>query len=241
MARRIDRLTIAIVYRTGGEYDAGWVWAIKRQIEKFFPGCGFICLTNSTEFPYEWVRPLLYNWRGWWSKFELFRPGLFQGPVLYFDLDTLLVGEEAAELGQYRGELALLGDLGGHGRPQTGVMAFHPGRGTLAGRVWDLWMRNPDDAMRTIRGDGEWFMYEVLQHKTLNPEILQELYPGRIFSFKYHAREGVPEGAGVICGHGMPRFNQEKAGWAHTYWKDLDSPIPRIAEPGPRPYPWPRS
>lgn len=216
-----DRLTVACVYRKGGIYDPDWVWSLRRQLEIHLPPHDFVVLTDSVEIPYSWVRPLQYSWRGWWSKFELFRPGLFRGPVLYFDLDSLIVGYP--EVAEYRGDLALILDVGGHGRPQTGIMAFTPGEKTE--RVWDLWMENPDRTMREIRGDGEWFMYQVLQFKTLEVDYIQELYPDQVHSWKYHCVDGPLPSTRVVCGHGEPRFSDPKTGWAHQYWKgDLREP-----------------
>jgi alpha-N-acetylglucosamine transferase len=49
----------------------------------------FVCLSN-TDVPCERI-PLIHDWPGWWSKIELFRPGLFEDWVLYLDLDVLIM------------------------------------------------------------------------------------------------------------------------------------------------------
>ena len=38
------------------------------------------------------ARTLSALYPGWWAKINLFAPGMFDGPVLYFDLDTMPVG-----------------------------------------------------------------------------------------------------------------------------------------------------
>lgn len=90
-----DLLTVACVWRTGGIYDSG------SYVEKLARGVArnltvphrFVCLTDSVT-PMDGVEtiPLRENWRGYWSKIELYRPGLFKGPVLYLDLDSVVVG-----------------------------------------------------------------------------------------------------------------------------------------------------
>jgi hypothetical protein len=49
----------------------------------------FVCLSN-TDVPCEKI-PLEYNWPGYWSKLEIFRPGLFEGRVMFLDLDVLVL------------------------------------------------------------------------------------------------------------------------------------------------------
>ena len=55
----------------------------------------FVCLTNvPDEFDETMeVIPLKHNWKGWWSKLELFRPGVFEDGdrVFYLDLDSVIV------------------------------------------------------------------------------------------------------------------------------------------------------
>lgn len=71
-------------------YDKDWVnklyRGIKRNYNKPF---NFFCLSN-IETDVETI-PLIHDWKGWWSKIELFRPDLFQGPVLYMDLDIVVL------------------------------------------------------------------------------------------------------------------------------------------------------
>ena len=84
-------LTVACVLRSGGIYDAEWVRKLQDGVARNLTlSHRFICLSD-VDVPCERI-PLAEDWPGWWSKIELFRPGLFDGPVLYFDLDTVIVG-----------------------------------------------------------------------------------------------------------------------------------------------------
>lgn len=210
--------TVACVLRSGGAYDIEWVYALKRGVNAHLPEHRFICLTDVPAIPTVWARPLRHSWPKWWAKLELFRPGLFDGPVLYMDLDTLVVGS-LVDLASYRGDLAMMTGFykdGTGGRPymqQSGVMAWTPGPATQ--RLWQQWMRAPNEHMDSHRGDGAWLDRHV------QADRLMELYPGQIVSYKVHARDGVPGGARLVCGHGVPRFNDPKAGWAHRHWRSL--------------------
>lgn len=70
-------------------YNKEWVNKLYRAIQRnFHDSFRFVCLSN-TDTDVETI-PLITDWPGWWSKIELFRPNLFEGPVVYFDLDVLI-------------------------------------------------------------------------------------------------------------------------------------------------------
>lgn len=84
-------ITIACVLRAGGKvgYDATWVDKlhnmVKRNVTRPFR---FICLSD---VPVNCERIALSSiGQGYWAKLQLFEKGLITGPVLYFDLDTVI-------------------------------------------------------------------------------------------------------------------------------------------------------
>lgn len=84
-------LTVACVLRSGGMYDAEWVRKLRDGFARHLTAPHrFVCLSDM-DVPCERI-PLEHDWPGWWSKIELFRPGLFDGPVLYCDLDNVICG-----------------------------------------------------------------------------------------------------------------------------------------------------
>lgn len=222
-------LTVACVLRSGGDYSPEWVYALRRGLRAHMPGryrsplsdpepdtWTFVCLTDMAIHA-PWRRPLLYHWPGWWSKLELFRPGLFETRVLYMDLDTLVVGD-LTDLASYRGDWGM---IRGFYRDiaQSGLMAWTPGPHT--DELWADWLRSPEAHMARSRGDGDWL------HERTDGDRLMDLYPGQVVSYKVHARDGIPEGARVVCGHGQPRFSDPAAGWAHLHWSALRDGTPR--------------
>lgn len=84
-------INITCVLRKGGKvgYDSSWTDklfnSIKRNITVPYK---FICLSdcevNCDRIELEPGSP------GFWAKMQLFKPNLFTGPVLYFDLDTVI-------------------------------------------------------------------------------------------------------------------------------------------------------
>jgi hypothetical protein len=93
--------TVVTVLKTGAwkhqqiqtDYGPAHVQWIQQQVDRWAPpGTRFVCLSNQS-IPGVEVLPLEQDWPGWWSKMELFRLEL--GPVLYLDLDTVIVGSLA--------------------------------------------------------------------------------------------------------------------------------------------------
>lgn len=87
-------LTVACVLNPqtinhGVNYSVEWVDKLYRGISRNLNiPFDFVCLTNES-IPYNNV-PLIMNSDGYWNKMELFRSGLFNGPTLYLDLDTVI-------------------------------------------------------------------------------------------------------------------------------------------------------
>lgn len=201
-------MTVACVLRSGGDFDISWVHALIQGLQEHIGTASqFVCLTDLDTVRFT---PLWHDWPGWWSKIELFRPGLFDGPVLYMDLDTLPVGD-LSDLASYRGEFAMLNDLyQGRRLAASGVMAWTPGPHTEA--IYETFCREPK--IPPGRSD-HWYARHAPE-----PDRLQELFPGQIYSLKREAKDGPPEGASLVCGHGRPRLSSPDAGWAHDLWRE---------------------
>lgn len=227
-------MTVACVLRSGGDFDASWVHALKAGVEEHLSiPHRFVCLTDMAIWGVEAVpindweaeaseygvdgSALPCNWPGWWAKMNLFWHAPdgdmgFDDLVLYLDLDTLPVGP-LDDFASYSGEFAMINDFyRGRRAAQSGVMLFRPG--TVTKQIWEQWIADPEGHMKRFRGDGEWL------DRHTSPDRLQDLYPGQIVSLKAHAKAGIPENARLVCGHGRPRFTDPKAGWAHALWSE---------------------
>lgn len=147
---------------------------------------------------------------GWWNKIALFEPGRFQRGqhVLYLDLDTIICGDISA-IAAYTGPFAMLRDFYHPGKMASGVMAWTVSEKTEA--IWTNWVAK-EKPQFDPRGDQGWISYMMP-----DAEILQDLYPGQIVSFKGDCIEGIPTGANIVCFHGLPRPHTLKDTLEH--WK----------------------
>lgn len=84
-------INVVCVLRQGGKvgYDASWVEKLQNAVARNLTiPHKFICLSDC-EVPCERI-PLEITGDGFWAKLQLFKPDLFNGPVLYIDLDTVI-------------------------------------------------------------------------------------------------------------------------------------------------------
>ena len=203
-------ITVACVLRSGGEYEPWHVWALQDGVASHLPlPHRFVCVTD-TEVNGVETRPLRHDWPGWWSKVELWRPDNFTGRVLYFDLDTAIVGD-LSDLASYDGRFGMINDLGlpegGKNRHRfgaSGVMAWAASP-TLSRDIYETFARMSESAMkgREVAGDQHWIAGSVNDAW----DDLRALYPGQIQSWKFTAgrNQEIPEGTRVLCWHGHPK------------------------------------
>ncbi len=201
-------ITVACVLRSGGDFTPLHVAALHRAVDKHLHAPHEFRVLTDYDLVVEPHIKLTQAWPKWWSKLELFRPGAFSGPVLYFDLDTVLVGS-IDDLASYRGPLAMLSDFLKPGKLQSGIMAWTPGVATES--IWRCFTVNPDRYMRSLSGDGQ-FLNKYVDRA----DFLQTLFRGRIVSYNRHVRKmgRVPSCARVVCFHGQPRP------WTTPLWRD---------------------
>lgn len=186
----------------GDKYPPDYVYRLKAMIERsltvpFF----FVCVTDQDLEGIHCIEPIC-DYHGWWQKLSLFE--IADGPSLYFDLDTVIVGniDYMAILAGH--VLAAPPNWGqsGHGGIQSSVMAWN---GTLKEpfRLFDY----EKDAPR-LWGD---------------QEFLTELYGDKyhringVGSYKYHCREGLPDWIKVVTFHGKPDYPEVSDSWVREF------------------------
>lgn len=202
-------ITVACVLRSGGDYAPEHVWALQRGVDKHLQAPHvFRVLTDYEGFGAESI-PLQAALPGWWSKLELFRPAAFSGRVLYFDLDTMLVGA-IDDLAGYWGRFAMLEDFFKPGAGQSGVMVWTPCAETEA--IWRGFSVDPVRNMRAFKNGGDGSFIDAYVDSAA---LLQRIFPGQIVSYKQciFPSDVVPDGARVVCFHGYPRP------WTTSLWE----------------------
>lgn len=166
----------------------------------------FVCLTDDSSGCKCATRSLPGGLRGWWAKLAIFAKA-WSGLVIYFDLDTLITGN-LDFLTKYEGDFAILRDFyrpDGYG---SGMMLWNKRQPQL----WTDWVSagGPDHA----HGDQGW-----IEDRMPGADLLQDLYPGRIVSYKEHCASGLPVGASVVCHHGTPKPHDFEPGhWVSRAW-----------------------
>lgn len=155
----------------------------------------------SFEYEFVCVRPER-ELQGWWNKIELFRPGRFEGRVVYLDLDTVLTGP-----------LPLLFE-------QTGILQMHDwgwkkNDYCSAVMVWDageheeVFRKYDATVPARFRGDQDWMTHLG---------GWQKLPMSQHRSYRYHCKNGVPPGTLTVSFHGHPKPHT-LGGWVKEAWQ----------------------
>lgn len=211
--------TAVCVLRSGGEYTPAHVAALYDGVRCWWPSANlrFVCLTDMDMAacpPAVEVRPLQYAWPGWWSKMELCSGAHDDlGSLLYFDLDTVIVGP-LIDIATAR-SVTLLQDFYHPTHLASGMMLLPVLART---RTWQRWILEPASLMHHFRhsrggrhspdlllaGDGG--LLDLLWRE--QAASWQALFPGQVISYKCHVlpnQKRVPAGARVVCFHGRPK------------------------------------
>jgi len=198
---------VVCVLRSGGPYHDLHVERLWNGIRNNSTFSSLSCLTDSETLAVPGVRviPLEHLWPGWWSKIEMYRPGMFSGRVLYLDLDTVISGDLDFFL-EWEGEKACLSDFNYPEDPATGVLLWC---GDALSSIYSEFLADPRGVMGRHRRRSDYFT----AYHFLGADRLQTFFPGKIVSYKRDCREGgrksgsvrIPEEAAVICLHGPPR------------------------------------
>lgn len=203
------------VLRSGGEFDANDVAALQNGLLRTTPDAALNCLSDVTT-PVLFTHSLKFNWPGWWSKMELFRPDI-EGDIFYVDLDTVIVGD-LSEMIQY-GVDTMLDDFYYPVRPASGLMYITQ---KSKAAVWNAWLSNPDKIMQQCGTGGDQLFLSRLDFGK-NARRWQQDFPHQVISFKAHMRPKPPrhgpqlatppKSARVVCFHGKPRPRNINEPW----------------------------
>lgn len=197
------KLTVACVLKRGKRYSSTHVRALQNGVARNLSlKHNFVCLSD-VNVPCQRIK-LQHNWKGWWSKVELFK---LSGPVLYLDLDVLPVGsldDIAAKAFEKR--LTILRDFNGPGF-NSSVMAWNVNIKVL----YDTFKFNPEKWITDLGHRGDQGFIED-NSKGIKISIFQDTIPDQVVSYKKHnCVAGIPEGARLVCLHGRPKFGDMKS------------------------------
>ena len=177
---------ILTAYAPGGEYRPEHVDRLRAQCAEHAPGVPFVCVTS--------------KWPGWWCKIDTLR---VEGPVLYMDLDTSIVGGIAPLLNaaaQHR-FIALKNPYPEPSLFGSGLMGWN---GDMS-HVYARFAQDPQTHMARCKTKKRWGDQGFISEDEPDPVFWQDLCPNQIVSWKVDCAEGVPKKARVIYFHGKPR------------------------------------
>lgn len=193
-------VTPVCVLRSGPEYSARHVQALAKQVP------GLVALTDAA-VPGVTTVPLRYDFPGWWAKLELFS-GSISGDLLYFDLDTVVLGDIAPLLAA--GRTTVLRDFYHPSTMGSGLMYIAEAD---KAEPWANFVKDPGRIISTHKRFPLWGDQGFLNGYIGRSQKWQDIIPGQVVSYKRDCRKGLPPGARVVCFHGKPRPWDISAAW----------------------------
>lgn len=181
-------MSFVCVLKSGGQYKPKHVQRLQKQLE-----APLKCLTDlDLNLRYVETIPLTYGLDGWWSKLELFRNGLLNGPHVYFDLDVDITGDPRR---LYTTEFTMCQDflrpelfnssvMSWHKPPIKPLQEFHEG----IPAKYKRWPKLGDQA----------YIQDTVKD-------IRTFESGLVRSYKKECRDGVPKGTVVVAYHGKPK------------------------------------
>lgn len=154
------------------------------------------------------------GWPGWWSKLELFE--VATGPVLYLDLDVVVVNDLEPLLSK-RLSMPANWAQSGHGGCQSSVMSWDGDYSDMAKAFDPSQLHAPESGNygrygpKRLWGDQEFItehMGEPQAFSTYGVAAMPD-----VVSYKYHCRYGLPPHARVVCFHGNPKPGEVRDTW----------------------------
>lgn len=171
-------INVVCVLREGGKvgYDASWVEKLQRAVTKNLKiPHRFICLSDC-DVPCERI-PLIDTGTGFWSKIELFRPNLFNDPVLYIDLDTVICDDITAFIEKIYEEQFLMYLENGTTIHSSALMYWKGDYSFL----WDLYKSKPLSHWKTLYAKPPLYGDQALIAEHTTHRLIQDICPSSWF------------------------------------------------------------
>lgn len=189
-------MQIACVLKAGPEYRPEHLYRMVDTLLAHNTWAKVVCLTD---YPIQHqgitaVR-LKHNWPGWWSKIELFRPGVIDEPTLYLDIDTIVTGS----LADVRvDEFTMLANVYRPGDYGSGIMGWTQ----TPHHIYNRFRASPDAYMGRYRTAERWGDQAFIRD---NLGCLPKTFGDEFRSYKAYCQRAVPPGTQIVYFHGKPR------------------------------------
>ena len=193
---------------TGNHAPDEEVRILKRQVKRHLSEKHqFVCITDHAIPGVITMEPPT-PFPGWWGKVGLqhvAHPGMWCDRALWLDLDVVIVGSLDGLVVPLKGSQIRIGlnwAMSGHGGCQSSMMYWEGDSARIIYDEFDPAIAHwpPINRPPILWGDQE--HCTVLRDKG---KLDVEYFSGTdMISYKYHCREGLPDGAKVIIFHGKP-------------------------------------
>jgi hypothetical protein len=195
-------MKIVTVLKTSNDYKKEYVDLLYKQCQKYAPKIEFVCISDDPSVP-GYIK-MEHDWPRWWPKMEIFK---IPGPVLYLDLDTIIVSDlneiikkasqyEFVGIRDFYKDRRMERTLGSGVMFWTGDMKY----------LYEEFLKNPQKNMDECT-TGRWWGDQGFIEKTIKHKVVywQDILPRKIVSWKVHCKAGVPKDASIIAFHGKPK------------------------------------
>ena len=219
-----SNLRIATVFRSGGTYTEAHVNNIYNSCKQYIDSdFDFYCLTDMKgEFTNKNIKKvtLQHNWPIYWSKMELFKPGVFpsHSNVFYIDLDTLITND-ITDIATYDTNFFGMRDFNTLNLLSSGVLKY---KYNTSHYIYNTFKMDPTRWMKCRGGDQE-AIHLILKE---TPEYMQDIFPRRMGEFINHcwkpekpkAPVEIADHINVVCFHGRPKMENLMDNPVITKW-----------------------
>lgn len=218
-------MNVVLVLRTGGDFNFQDVDLLATHLHKTWKGSSKLniyCLYDGVQTSYDMIHytllPMEVNWKGWWSKLNLYSSSLsYLRPFLFLDLDTAVLRDWSEDIIPQNALQSFIAieDFYKPGVGNTGVL-WIPNDNKI-NTVFNVFAKDSDLYIKAnSRGDASFV------NKVIRPDLLFQSFTKSFTTFK-PLRKGwlteVPKEVSFVCFHGQPRIFEaaKKVQWVNNY------------------------
>lgn len=210
-----------ICVKWGKAYNADYVNILQDMVARNLPDGfkgKFYCMTDDPKGIDKSIEilPIPEDLETWWGKLYMFKRGLFPDGTrcVFMDLDTIITGS-LLDIFKYDGKFAILRDVYFKDQLMSAIMMWEAGE--YAGQIWDTW--EAAGKPRDKCGDQWWINVMQDGEFAKNADVLQDLYPSKIVSYKVNCKPYPPKNTAIVCFHGQPKPDNCLDEWVKQIWK----------------------